>query len=742
MKTLIFVNLINLTNPRFSHPNFPLNFRSLSRGNRKLNHISRTNFLHNPKALNLYLLKANSASDSTSYVGWDELGSGNESFNSGLLTQLRNFLASIGIDDKKYIFVFLLGIICALAISRIRISSLLVFPASVLVFALGFSFGFLRGRVFNENGSKRRLKEETFMVSSDKLRTSVDFLDGIAVKVGFITSDIQRAVDCNRITFSDLESYVNGIESIRSSALNAKNVVESVIVGNSNGLIFENQKSSRKRKEVDEAGFDLLLFVASLFGQKVVISKPSKVRDNVKQGSGDSLANDQTQANISSSSIDGRTSGSVHSNKANVNTSYCNELSNKAVSNLDGDRRVNIGSEDEKMSLGEIGGSDKRFIDGKEYRYQNNSSRIMNKHHISSKINRDYLTESWESDRNLLDSLGSSVSFKQMESEASFVEEQMLNRADGVYSFSHSTENIRNETYMSRFREERLCTYDDSPLADHHSTRENEVGSFSSSAVSDDVVFDRYLTEANDLLKQAKECIRGKHDEKRAEILLYKSGKLLSQAIAMKPMSFLAVGQLGNTYLLHGELKLKTSRELRAVLSGCDPLSVEEQGTILSGLNDGVSSKDEVASVLVNVCEECEELLVEAGRKYRLALSIDGNDVRALYNWGLALTFRAQLIAEIGPEAAFDADKVFLAAIDKFDAMMSKGNGYAPDALLRWGVALQQRSRLRPSNSKEKVKLLQQAKRLYEDALNMDSKNVQVRKALSSCISELNYWHF
>jgi hypothetical protein len=30
-------------------------------------------------------------------------------------------------------------------------------------------------------------------------------------------------------------------------------------------------------------------------------------------------------------------------------------------------------------------------------------------------------------------------------------------------------------------------------------------------------------------------------------------------------------------------------------------------------------------------------------------------------------------------EAAYDAEKVFLAAIDKFDAMMSKGNVYAPD---------------------------------------------------------------
>ena len=32
-------------------------------------------------------------------------------------------------------------------------------------------------------------------------------------------------------------------------------------------------------------------------------------------------------------------------------------------------------------------------------------------------------------------------------------------------------------------------------------------------------------------------------------------------------------------------------------------------------------------------------------------------------------------------ESAFDADKVFLAAIDKFDAMMSRGNVYAPDGM-------------------------------------------------------------
>lgn len=33
-------------------------------------------------------------------------------------------------------------------------------------------------------------------------------------------------------------------------------------------------------------------------------------------------------------------------------------------------------------------------------------------------------------------------------------------------------------------------------------------------------------------------------------------------------------------------------------------------------------------------------------------------------------------------EAAFDADKIFLASIDKFDAMMSKSNVYAPDGMI------------------------------------------------------------
>ncbi|KAL9443519.1 hypothetical protein AB3S75_016810 [Citrus x aurantiifolia] len=227
-------------------------------------------------------------------------------------------------------------------------------------------------------------------------------------------------------------------------------------------------------------------------------------------------------------------------------------------------------------------------------------------------------------------------------------------------------------------------------------------------------------------------------------MMLHKSARLLSQAIAMQPMSFLAVGQLGNTYLVRGELKLHFSHTLRRLLLEVDVISIEEQKRILKGLDYQFVNKDKIASLLVDACEECEELLVKAGRKYRLALSIDGNDMRALYNGGPVLSFLAQLNANIGPETAFDADKIFSAAIDNFDAMMLKGNIYAPDvtALFRWAVALQQRSCLRPRNSKEKVKFLQQARGLHEDALHMNSDNLQVREALSSCMSELNYGDF
>ncbi|CAN6162580.1 unnamed protein product [Urochloa humidicola] len=254
---------------------------------------------------------------------------------------------------------------------------------------------------------------------------------------------------------------------------------------------------------------------------------------------------------------------------------------------------------------------------------------------------------------------------------------------------------------------------------------------------SDGEEFSRNVKEAAEILRKARESMA---DEETADALLYKSARLLSAAVALRPTSLVAVGQLGNTYLLHGELKLKISRELRTLLASSVAFLNGRDRVLRSRKVDSrILSTENISSALVDVCEECESLLVEAGRSYRTALSIDSGDVKALYNWGLALIFRGQLLADIGPEAAVDADQVYLAAIDKFDAMLSRSNTYAPEALYRWGTALQQRSHLRPRNNREKIRLLEQAKSLFEDVLYVEADNKMVREALSSCISELNY---
>ncbi|CAH9110316.1 unnamed protein product [Cuscuta epithymum] len=129
-----------------------------------------------------------------------------------------------------------------------------------------------------------------------------------------------------------------------------------------------------------------------------------------------------------------------------------------------------------------------------------------------------------------------------------------------------------------------------------------------------------------------------KGDAKIADGALQKSALVLSKATRIRPVSSLAVGLLGNTYLVHGELKLRISRDLRMLLLTRANAQCNKYGR-----------KEEIASYLGNVCEECEELLIKAGRQYKLALLIDGNDMRAMYKWGLALSFRAQLILDIGP---------------------------------------------------------------------------------------------
>ncbi|GKV45837.1 hypothetical protein SLEP1_g52875 [Rubroshorea leprosula] len=703
-----------------------------SRENPRFAHFYRRKWIHIHRPLNVFRTGASPRPDLMSYSGWGddglngELGNWGESGNWDESTKSRNFVVSYGIGHKKNLFMFFLGFACAWTISRVRVNKRIMFSAYVLIFVIGFSFGFIRGRSFSEvSASKRRSKDVFARVYREKLRNLDGFFDGFGVKVNNLRSRIQEAIDSDSVAADDLENYVNEVESMRLEASNARNVFEASInnEGNPNGFVSETHKlSSKKGKDNGEIRFEFSRFLGSLLGQRSVGSKSNKRKDNLKGKGPKAKLSNQTRGDFSVPVAQEKVFASVNNGKGVSNPASGQNSLDKSVSDQNREGKKVVDLEDGEMRLVELGESNKKSVVGEDYNYVNKRLQFVSE------------SDRRESQYVLLNSRDFRARFKQEKTGAPFAHEKILKKSDEAFGYFVDEEKTKEEVHRERMHYE-----DDYFLAQNDHLCEGKINSSTSSKFVDDVVFDKYLAKANDLLSEARECLQRKHNDDRAELMLKRCAKLLSMAIAMKPMSLFAIGLLGNTYLLHGELKLYVSRKLRTLLARSDAKISEQGGRGLERLDDEFSLRDGIISVLSHVCKECEELLVKAGKKYRLALSIDGNDVRSLYNWGLALSFHAQLIADIGPEAASDADQVFLAAIDKFAAVMSRGNIYAPNALYRWGLALQQRSRLQPSNSKEEIKLLQQAMTLYQDALNLDSENLQVRQALSSCISELKY---
>ncbi|KAL5730252.1 hypothetical protein ACHQM5_003097 [Ranunculus cassubicifolius] len=726
-----------------------------------------------------------SNSNSTNYGGWEDLALIQDSnHSSSKFDQFQSFLISIGIDDRKYAFMFILGLVSALAISRVRVSSILIFPASMFIFSLGFTFGFLRqGGVFTKDktviDTKKSAKDESFGVYGDTLRNLVELFSEVGVKIKDLEEVMRGAVklDLDRVEDSEYESYRNAVNTVNFDILKAKSIVETTVNDISSFIEYKgelnddvqgeknlNWKSSKRKKEMGASYFDVFKIIGGLFQENVTVAKTNKVKDIAKSEpieplKSELLNNRNHNGVLVTKSEEVEASSSVPDNKTDVISSSLPEpLRTKTSSQRAAETSGDVAGTSE--SIPELVNTknsprmrnDMQALNSSERSNNlNYSSQFMNNGNFT-KIRQQNLRDVFVPHDKLYDPFDLDVNVR-----SSRVDRMSFNM-DPTATSEQVESPMASDQYLRHFprrKEEEDERYeydfvDKSEKSDEMNNSGNlniprglrkDSASSHSSVISEDLMFSKHLTEATDLLKDARECLKGKEDEDRAEVMLYKSATLLSKAAAMKPMSLLAVGQLGNTFLLHGELKLRTSRELRSLLSKSES-SRRRSPKVLKGLDEQNISRDKIASVLIDVCEECEGLLVEAGRQYRMALSIDGNDVRALYNWGLALSFRAQLIADIGPEAASDADKVYLAAIDKFNAMMSRNKAYAPDALYRWGVALQQRSRLRPNTAKEKKKLLYQAKSLFEDALYMDSNNIQVREALSSCISEIKYRDF
>lgn len=583
---------------------------------------------------------------SARYGGWDDNGLVSDS------DQFRNFLVSVGIDHKRHLFTFLFGFLCALAISRVKVSSIAVFPASVLVFAVGFSLGFVRGGNVDELnllGNKNRGKEEISGIYAENIRNLVEFFDGYAVKLDNLKCSIQNAIDSREITLGDLESYIKVLESNDLSSSNARKVAEALVNngGNSKAVSLENHKPSRKMKDLGDVGFELLQSFGSLLGEKLVGSKSNKVKNNVKpQMPINSVGNQTKRSSIPSEVNAGSMDSATDSNPA-INLDAFEGSRKKHAMEMDYFTRINITRERDRINLKGMHGSSKRYIDGEEYGYQNNRLQYQDNYLDISDTGLNNKLENSRFSDNLLDPGDYSFKMKHRETKTSFVEERGFEENIGAYRSSHMSKN-ESEIYRSQFGEEGASKKGNSHLTDQPFGEENNIAS-SSSMIYDDAMFNKCLMEANDLLKQAKDLMKYRRDEEHVEVILCQSASLLAKATTMKPMSLLAVGQLGNTYLLHGELKLRISRELRKLLAGKEPVSIGKWIEMVEGLDDSITRRDKLTSILINVCEECEELLVMAGRKYRMALSIDRNDVRALYNWGLALSFRAQLIADVGP---------------------------------------------------------------------------------------------
>eukprot|EP00850_Spirogloea_muscicola_P012324 SM000079S22442 [mRNA] locus=s79:272883:275310:- [translate_table: standard] len=257
------------------------------------------------------------------------------------------------------------------------------------------------------------------------------------------------------------------------------------------------------------------------------------------------------------------------------------------------------------------------------------------------------------------------------------------------------------------------------------------------------------LEEGGVLLREGREGLVGKVEAGVAERLLSQAAERFAAAVELDSTSVAAVGQLGNALLAHGELKLHLAHQLREMVpesepperskGGSRPSAADEERRSLMERRQQSLLQQAYQVIIVNQAgDECEQLLMDAGRKYRAALSLDNRDARALHNWGLALCYRGHLLAE---EAEDDyvavADKMYLAAIDKFEAMLSMSTKWRVGALQNWGLALRDRSRLRTLGSRKREKLMEQARDCFQSALELEPSNPQLRGGLAAAEIEL-----
>ncbi|KAH0456977.1 hypothetical protein IEQ34_014884 [Dendrobium chrysotoxum] len=645
--------------------------------------------------------------DFSIYGGWEELELTEEAGDSGLLEPFRRFIIALGIDDKKHALPFLLGFFAALTVSRVRFLTIALLPVSIVVFLGGFAIGAAQaGFVVKKMGRSG----DGLGVFEEKLKQLEALFSDLDGKMSYLREGLAGGINVDDLGMGGAETYLQIIEYVRAAIGEAQKTLTDSF---SNDL-FEghidfdvgakklNQKSSRKTMELRASGIDFFQFFAGMLHESVIGSKSKKPKDSINEKLGQQL-----------NPVDAKGPFIVSEREMDAG----NEFGESRRRQLRSVNKQSSNVEEYGMPSNDKRGGIERTTPGKDRSNNNlwkNGHTITNDVSILNSVENNFKNGSAGSDMFSFDEEGnnengSSSSWRFMTNRGSFkkiVFEQNYERGAFNNNLNDSAEgNIfqkrtKNMEYLTRESKSSLHehtleirnrVHEPSCRSDSSELQEKQMNGFDfeestatlrnhpslgsqrptnargeckmpdSSNISMDEKFADGIKEASYLLTRAREFMMTQAGEEQADATLYKAADLLSAAIDMRPMSLVAVGQLGNTYLLHGELKLKVTRELRTLLLRSDSLLNGKPGGLRLKKNDSiVTNREEIASVLVSVCEECEGLLVKAGRKYRRALSIDGNDVRALYNWGIALCFRAQLIADVGPEAAMDADKVYL----------------------------------------------------------------------------------
>jgi hypothetical protein len=164
------------------------------------------------------------------------------------------------------------------------------------------------------------------------------------------------------------------------------------------------------------------------------------------------------------------------------------------------------------------------------------------------------------------------------------------------------------------------------------------------SAIRQSAEFQELMTDGESLLKSGRIGLTGKIDVGEAETMLYGAAERFGSACSLDPSSIEAIGSWGNTLFVHGKLKLKLIKEMQLIISTAPMISSYQRRKQKPQIQEAKKWVP-LEETLQMISKECEELLVQAGRKYRAVLSISNRDIPALYNWGLALCLRAQLVA-------------------------------------------------------------------------------------------------